>query len=149
MNHPELLPVYNETLIMSIDNEPDITHKTANSEQKVLALVKQDEWNEINEDFLKKILSSCNLNDNNYLIAVVSKEENIFDIINKNAPEILFLFGVKLESDFFKHNKLNYKPFTFNNIKMILCDGLNIIKSEKEKRLLLWNQCIKPLFNIK
>ncbi len=148
MNHAELLPVYNETLVTMIENEGNIIHKTADSGQKVLALVKQDEWNGENEVFLKKILASCNLNDNDYIIALTGNEGNIFEIISRYAPEVLFLFGVKLESGFFKPNKNIYKPFTFNHIKIVLSDTLAVIKSDKDKRLLLWNQCIKPLFNI-
>lgn len=148
MNHTELLPVYNEALVTIIENEGNIVHKTANSGQKVLAVAKEDEWNGENEVFLKKILSSGNLNDNDYIIALTGKEGNVFDIISRYAPEVLFLFGVKLESDFFRPNKNLYKPFTFNNIKIVLSDALEVIKSDKDKRLLLWNQCIKPLFKI-
>jgi hypothetical protein len=56
--------------------------------------------------------------------------------------------GISFESEIFVGNKKKYKPFTFNRIKIVLTDSLYDLQSDKAKRLLLWNDCIKPLFNI-
>jgi hypothetical protein len=111
-------------------------------------VVPVSDWDAQNEILLEKILGSCNLNPNDYLILVIPNEANIFEIISLHAPDCLFLFDIQMESDFFKSGKALYKPFTFNRVKMVLADSLRELSSNKEKRLLLWNEAIKPLFKI-
>lgn len=148
MNHLELITVYKEALFETPSVAGNILFRAGLFEQKVLVLINSKEWNQADEEFLKKILQSCRLNDNDYLIIVFSEPAHLFDIINQHRPEILFLFGVKLESDFFNSHKSPYKPFVFNGIKIAISEPLKVLQADKEKRLLLWNQCIKPLFNI-
>ncbi|MBK8144959.1 MAG: hypothetical protein IPK62_08145 [Bacteroidetes bacterium] len=79
---------------------------------------------------------------------VIPNEANVFELINQQVPDCLFLFDIQMESDFFKSGKPLYKPFTFNGIKMVLADSLQELSANKEKRLLLWNEAIKPIFKI-
>ena len=148
MNHLEIIPVYDETLFTDKKNKDKPILKIGNFERKVMTLVHQTDWSEENEDFIKKILLAGNLQINDYLIMVIQNQSQLFEVINQHKPEILFLFGLNLDHEFFKSNKSMYKPFILNDIKIALCDGLNQVKTDKEKRLLLWNQCIKPIFNI-
>jgi hypothetical protein len=148
MNSSELLPIYNETLYSIPSKSIAITKKIGNFGRKVLAVVNATDWDPQNEIFLEKILGSCNLSPNDYLILVIAKEANVFEIINLNLPDCLFLFDIQLDSDFFKSGKPLYKPFTMNRIKIVLSDSLQELSASKEKRLLLWNEAIKPLFKI-
>ena len=148
MNHLELIPVYDETLFTDNKKTEKPVLQIGNFERKVMTLVHQADWSEENEDFIKKILSAGNLQINDYLIIVIHDQCQLLEVINQSKPEILFLFGLSLDHDFFKSNRSMYKPFILNEIKIAFCDGLNQIKTDKEKRLLLWNQCIKPIFNI-
>lgn len=148
MNHVELLPLYREPLIELSHEGNNGFKKLGQFKQKVLAIVLTKEWNSSNEDFIKKIFMSCGLNDKDYLIVLVDALDQVFGVINENSPEILFLIGINFESEIFTGNKKKYKPFNFNKIKIVLTDSLNDLQADKAKRLLLWNDCIKPLFNI-
>jgi hypothetical protein len=148
MNHLELIPVYTETLFEAVADEGNYSAEMSAEAQKIMVMVLKSEWNDTNEIFLKKILGAAKLNDKDYLIKVVGDTENIFPAISALRPEVLFLFGPKLESEFFRSQKSNYKPFIMNQVKIVLSDTLTVLSSDKDKRLLLWNQCIKPLFNI-
>ncbi|KXK41514.1 MAG: nucleoside-triphosphatase rdgB [Bacteroidetes bacterium OLB11] len=115
-------------------------------QRQVLLLVNQAEWNDANEEFLKKILSSCKLNEGDYLIVLLEAHQSSFDIIRLFSPKILLLFDVPFESSFFKSNKSFNKPFIYNQIKIVITHSLGELKNDKDKKLLLWNRCIKPLF---
>ncbi len=148
MNSSELLPIYNETLYSISSKSSAVVKRIGNFERRVLAVVPVSDWDPQNELLLEKILASCNLNPNDYLILVIPNEANVFELINQQVPDCLFLFDIQMESDFFKSGKPLYKPFTFNRIKMVLADSLQELSANKEKRLLLWNEAIKPIFKI-
>ncbi|MCC7028991.1 MAG: hypothetical protein IT257_01710 [Chitinophagaceae bacterium] len=148
MNHLELIPLYSETLYEDHAADAEIGVEVLHSGQKVLVLVQDSEWNVENEAFLKKILAAGKLNDNDFIIQSVSKPGKIFPLIAAFHPEVLLLFGLQLDSEFFKPQKSVYKPFVMNEIKIVLSDTLTVLNADKDKRLLLWNNCIKPLFNI-
>lgn len=147
-NIDELLAVYTETLYTSGAGLKESCTEIGNFEKKILAICRQSEWNPGNEEFLSRILHSCQLSEKDYRILVIANENKITDHINHLQPEVLFLFDLNLNSEVVKLNKIKYKPFRFNNIKMVLADTLEVLKSDKEKRNALWNQSIKVLFNI-
>lgn len=148
MNTIDLIPIYSEPLysIQNIEKIEIITQ--GNFQKKVMILIAHSEWNAENELFTKKVLQSCGLTENDYLIIFMQPTFPVLDIIKKYHPEILFSFGIKIESEKFHLHKSLYRPFLFNKIKIVLCDDVNLLKNNKEKRLELWNRCIKPLFNI-
>ncbi len=148
MNHAELLPVYNEMLFDISPNSQQNVREIGDFQQKVMAIVHQKVWNSENEVFIKKILQSCGLSEEGYRVSILADSSYLFETINRAGPHVLFLFGFALQSDFFKSNRSLYKPFTFNGIKVVMADEPDVVRLDKEKRLMLWNQCIKPLFNI-
>lgn len=147
MNQKAILPIYNETLYSEYLYDENIISKIGNFAKKVMIIVPESDWNEQNEMFLKKILASCKIEENDYLILII-KKNHIHEMINNFNPEILFLFDLNLDTQYFKLNKNLYKAFKLNHIKIALCESLSILQNDKDKRLLLWNQCIKPIFKI-
>ncbi len=146
MNPFDLIPIYTNTIYSFSELKKEDFETFGGFERAVLVLVNKEEWDDDNKDFIKKILTTCKLNESDYLIIPLNKNQSCFEAIRLFPPKILFLFNVPFETNFFKPNKSINKPFIYNKIKVVLSHSLNELKTDKEKKMALWNRCIKPLF---
>lgn len=146
MNIIDILPLYNNPLYVMPYTSNNIKFSYGNFEQKLMAVMHIKEKNDENLNFLESIFQSFKKNSNEYLILADDNSDILLQQINHKHPTHVFVFNIDKHLEHFQFKKSKYKPFTFNNIIYILCDSVNDIRIDKEKKMQLWNNAIKPLF---
>lgn len=142
----DILPLYNNPLYVMPHTSTTIKFSYGNFEQKLMAVMHIKEKNEENINFLDSIFQSFKKNSNEYLILADDNPVILLNQINQKHPTHIFIFNMEINHEHFLFKKSKYKPFTFNNSIYILCDSVTDIRMDKEKKLQLWNNAIKPLF---
>lgn len=142
----DILPLYNNPMYVIPNISNTIKFSFGNFEQKLMAVMHIKEKNDENLNFLDAIFQSFKKNSNEYLIIADDSPAVLLNQINQKHPTHIFIFNIDIHHEHFNFKKNKYKPFTFNNSIYVLCDSVNDIRIDKEKKMQLWNYAIKPLF---
>ncbi len=143
----ELLYIYNETLYLNSDLNPENIQPKGGFEKKILVLLTASDLIPDTELLLSKMLAACKLSEKDYFIINISQSQ-VLETINQYQPETVLLFNLVLQSSAFNIHKEKNQPFRFAGRKYLLCDSLKAISSNPNLKSDLWTKGLKILFNL-
>lgn len=144
----EVLHIYTDILYENFENESLTQILAGNYKKRILVIIKSTEYDVGDEALLSKMLQACQLAQDDYYLIAATSADMIRPLITKHNPETIILFGMSLDTDMMKLQKPKYKPFRFNQIKILLCDSLPAIAKDGNLKIAMWTQGLKPLFKI-
>ena len=81
----------------------------------------------------------------------ISNLRNVKDL-NKLFPHLLakkiVLFGISLESDVFSTSYIQHHLFEFKGKQLVQTSSLSILAKNQEFKKMLWNNGLKPMFEL-
>jgi hypothetical protein len=143
----ELLYIYNETLYLNSDLNPEIIQPKGGFEMKILALTEASDLIPDTELLLSKMLAACKFTEKDYYIMNISQSQ-VLETIHRLQPETVLLFNLTLQSPAFNILKEKNQPFRFAGRKYLLCDSLKSILINPSLKSDLWTNGLKILFNL-
>ena len=123
-----------------------------NGKRKILILIQKEENNEINVEFLKKILNAKKLNfeEDVFLLPIDKIHLSIFQIKKDKEIEQVIFFGTAPNQLGLNINLPKYQIIEFNGLTLMKSDAISKIAKDESLKRSLWG-CLKdwPLIEIK
>lgn len=144
----EVLHIYQETLYTQVDiNHAYRIISGSYGQQILLCITASDEQAHLLE-LLQKMMHACKLTEVDYQVVVIENMSPVHRVVAQCQPHVCILFGMSLQHESFQSLKKTYIPFRFNQVKMLTTHTLQEINQDATIKSTLWNQGLKPIFNI-
>ncbi|MBL7767151.1 MAG: hypothetical protein JNJ58_13710 [Chitinophagaceae bacterium] len=148
LNPEEITYIYDTVLYESVPEKHDyktIQHKNGN---RIAIFLLEKEFSTEDHTLLKKMMGASQLHEEAYSIIALTQVSDLMAVLVKWHPETVILFGLTLQSPIFQLNRELYKPFRFNQMRILLAESLPKLAKDDSAKKQLWNNGLKPLFNI-
>jgi hypothetical protein len=144
----QVLHIFSDTLYTNPELPNSLLILRGYYAKRILIVVKSDDFSPKDDELLTKMLQACQLKEDDYYIVAASSSKGLHAFVALQNPDTLLLFGLDLDTDMIKLNKPFYKPFRFNNVKILISDALPKLQLDASLKSLLWTNGLKPLFKI-
>lgn len=139
---PENLLIYNDILYANIDFNSDNMLLVGEGKKGILVLMKQEERNEENMDFFKKICMAAKLQSEDYFLVSFDQRTSATELITHFKPSHIISFDCAIPGILNRYNKI----ISLNGYKIVLTQSLQELQTNQIAKTHFWSALQKILF---
>ncbi len=144
----KILPIYDDLLFLTSTLQPDVLKNYLENAQPYLFVYLNSDFSAENKQFLQNLITACKLNNDHIQYLGVDQNQDFNLLFPQLLAKKIVLFGISLKSDIFSTSYIQQHIFEFNGKQLLQTSSLEKLSNNKELKFELWNNGLKPLFDI-